>query len=87
MKAIPLQRYVLCSLYNNEKHDVIEKGVFYKKTELPLYKVERVGELDNGLDIQINDIIVTNSNPTEIKINDVQYFLINQEYISGIVLV
>lgn len=87
MKAIPFKNYVLCTMFNEKEHDVVERGIFFKKEELPLYKVVEVGKLDNGLDININDVIVTNSEPTKMKVDGTQYFLINQDYISGIVLV
>lgn len=86
MKVIPLPNYIICELITDTDQTVKENGVIFKKEELPLYRVVDISKLTLNINIRIGDIIIINSVPTKVHIDDKYYYLINQEHIAGFVI-
>jgi len=87
MKLHPHNGTVLCKLLNKKEHLAKEHGIVYNKEELPIYEIVEFGELDSKYDFKVGDKIVSNSEPTRLKVSeDETFWLIKQEYIAGKVM-
>lgn len=87
MKIHPHNGTVLCKMTNQKEHLAKEQGIVYNKEELPIYEIVELGELDSKYDFKVGDKIVSNSEPTRLKVSeDETFWLIKQEYIAGKVM-
>ena len=83
MKLHPHNGTVLCKMTNQKEHLESNGGVVYNKTELPIYEIVEVGGLLENYSFEVGDKIISNSEPTRLKVGDETFWLIKQEYIAG----
>ena len=68
---------------NQKEHLANDKGIVYSKTELPIYEIVEIGDLTVCNDLKVGDRIISNSEPTRLKVECDVFWLIKQEYIAG----
>jgi len=86
MRFHPHNGTVLCKMINKKEHLANESGIVYNKEELPIYEILEIGDLDNKYNFNVGDKIMTNSEPTHLKVDNDVFWLIKQEYIIGKVI-
>lgn len=83
MEFIPHNNTILCKLVNEQFEQINNDSFIYKKENLPIYEILKIGNLKNFNNLCIGDKIITNSNPTKINEDSNVYYLIREEYIAG----
>ena len=83
MKLHPHNGTVLCKMTNQKEHLEANNGIVYNKTELPIYEIVEIGDLTVCNDLKAGDRIISNSEPTRLKVECDVFWLIKQEYIAG----
>jgi co-chaperonin GroES (HSP10) len=87
MKIIPQNNQVLCKCITNNKKS-LASGFTYETNDVLLYEVIKISENYPKTSIQLNvgDIIRTNSTGTKTTINNIDYILFADENIVGKVI-
>lgn len=83
MKAIPHYNTVLCKQLNSSSTEDKKDGIVFQREDLPLYEVVSIGESVKKIDLEVGDIIVTNSTPTKFNLDGIMFFLIHDDHIAG----
>lgn len=83
MKIIPHNKNVICKcISSNEK--TTESGFAYKSNDISLYEVVSFDDkVKDDIDINVGDVIRTNSTGTKIEVDDVEYYIFNSKNIVG----
>ena len=81
MKIIPQKGMVLCTLASSIEKET-ESGFVYKSNDIPLYKVESIGQ-SVSMSIVPGDILVVNATGTRAIADNVEYWLFKEENIAG----
>lgn len=82
MKLKPQNDSVLCIRLNEPKRDTTEGGIFFKKEELPEYKIV-ASRLKVDSAFKEGDVIITNSIPTKLSADGTIYYIVKAEHIAG----
>lgn len=83
MIAIPHNNAVLCKQLNNSTNEDKKDGIVFQRENLPLYEVVAVGENVKKIQLDVGDVIVSNSQPTKFNLDGTMFFLIHDDHIAG----
>ena len=86
-KIIPQNNYVVCKCVTNNKK-TLASGFVYETNDIPLYEVIEISKnFDRSIvDINIGDIIRTNSSGTSANLDNNEYILFEANTIMGKVI-
>ena len=80
MLVTPVNGYILCEKVVQEQNSSV---FIYDSNPLPVYKIFQIYIDDICEKFSVGDIIITNSIPTEINVDEnKKYYLIKEEFIS-----
>ncbi len=86
MKLIPQNNNVVCKCISSDEKTT-ESGLVYKSNDVLLYEVASVADkVKNDIDIQVGDVIRTNSTGTKVEVDGEKYYIFNSENIVGKVI-
>lgn len=83
MTVVPHNNAVLCKQLNNSSTEVAKAGIVFQRENLPLYEVVSIGENVKKIDLEVGDVIVTNSQPTKFNLDGIMFSLIHDDHIAG----
>lgn len=86
-KIIPQNNYVVCKCITNNKK-TLASGFVYETNDIPLYEVIEISKnFDRSIvDINIGDVIRTNSSGTSANLDNNEYILFEANTIMGKVI-
>lgn len=83
MKLIPQNKNVICKCISLDEKTT-ESGFTYKSNDIALYEVISFADaIKKDVDIEVGDIITTNSTGTKVEVDGVEYYIFNSENIIG----
>ena len=84
---IPQNNYVVCKCITNNKK-TLASGFVYETNDVPLYEVVEISKNFKHSTIQLNigDVIRTNSSGTTANLNNIEYILFEADNIVGKVI-
>lgn len=83
MIAVPHNNTVLCKQLNSNSIEDNKNGIVFQRENLPLYEVVSIGENVKKIDLEVGDMIVSNSQPTKFNLDGTMFFLIHDDHIAG----
>ena len=84
LTIIPQNNYVLCKCITDNKK-MLSSGFVYETNDVPLYEIIKISEnfKHSTIDVNIGDVIRTDSSGTVTKLDNNEYVLFDAEHIVG----
>lgn len=81
MKLIPHNKNVICKCISSSEKTT-ESGFVYKSNDVPLYEVVSLDpNAKDDIDVNVGDVIRTNSSGTKAEVDGMTYYIFNSKNI------